>query len=389
MAQAQIGASASCSAVALTRSPPPLRREVSGSVGCGTAAPVSAKNIDSSGLSRSSSRRTATPSRPRLRTNESSCSSSISISSSPVRPAARAHARVELRDLERTIVLAGDQRVGRRRRLCVQLRRGAAPHDPTAGNDGEAVARRLDLADQMTAQQHSRPLCGQLPQERRRPRARRPGQARSLARRAAAGVAPAAVPRRFRAAGASRTSSCSPGHAHGRADRRAPERHRFAAGRRRRPTRRATRGSLSPTDTDRRSGPRRTPRPGPRLRGPTRAPGGRTASIDPASGATSPNSMRSSVVFPAPLGPSNPRTSPARTSRPTPSTAIVLPKRLARPLTRTATGAVAELGSGLLVIARVRPRRWWCAVGAVDRSPDDAVELSLGEQVRRAERQPA
>ena len=51
----------------------------------------------------------------------------------------------------------------------------------------------------------------------------------------------------------------------------------------------------------------------------------------PASGRTSPSSIRSSVVLPAPLGPSRPRTSPGRRVRSTASTATVDPKRLTTP----------------------------------------------------------
>src|SRR3954469_6862628 len=63
------------------------------------------------------------------------------------------------------------------------------------------------------------------------------------------------------------------------------------------------------------------------------APSSRT---DPASGRTRPNSIRSSVVLPAPFGPSSPRTSPAATSRSMPSTARTTPKLLTRPRASTA-----------------------------------------------------
>src|SRR5271156_433500 len=43
-------------------------------------------------------------------------------------------------------------------------------------------------------------------------------------------------------------------------------------------------------------------------------------------------SIRTSVVLPAPLGPSSPKTSPRRTSKLTLSTAVKLPKRLVRSL---------------------------------------------------------
>jgi hypothetical protein len=41
--------------------------------------------------------------------------------------------------------------------------------------------------------------------------------------------------------------------------------------------------------------------------------------------------MRTAVVLPAPFGPSRPQTVPDGTSKPTPSSAVVPPKRLTRP----------------------------------------------------------
>ena len=41
--------------------------------------------------------------------------------------------------------------------------------------------------------------------------------------------------------------------------------------------------------------------------------------------------MRTAVVFPAPFGPSRPRTVPVRTARSTPARAVVSPKRLTSP----------------------------------------------------------
>jgi hypothetical protein len=46
--------------------------------------------------------------------------------------------------------------------------------------------------------------------------------------------------------------------------------------------------------------------------------------------------MRTSVVLPAPFGPSRPNTIPAGTCSPAPSSATVAPKRLTTPSTRTA-----------------------------------------------------
>jgi hypothetical protein len=57
---------------------------------------------------------------------------------------------------------------------------------------------------------------------------------------------------------------------------------------------------------------------------------GRTSSIVPSSGATSPSSIRSNVVLPAPLGPSRPLTSPSPSTKSTPSTAHVLSNRFGR-----------------------------------------------------------
>src|SRR5271170_7693452 len=52
----------------------------------------------------------------------------------------------------------------------------------------------------------------------------------------------------------------------------------------------------------------------------------------PPLGGSSVVSIRTSVVLPAPLGPSNPNTSPRRTSKLTFSTAVKVPKRLVRSL---------------------------------------------------------
>ena len=48
--------------------------------------------------------------------------------------------------------------------------------------------------------------------------------------------------------------------------------------------------------------------------------------------------MRTSVVLPAPFGPSRPKTMPSGTSRSTPARAVVDPNRLTTPATRTAGG---------------------------------------------------
>jgi hypothetical protein len=53
----------------------------------------------------------------------------------------------------------------------------------------------------------------------------------------------------------------------------------------------------------------------------------------PASGATSPASIRSVVVFPAPFGPRNPVTSPGAALKLSPSTAVTRPNRFVRPET--------------------------------------------------------
>src|SRR5271156_5893470 len=56
----------------------------------------------------------------------------------------------------------------------------------------------------------------------------------------------------------------------------------------------------------------------------------------PSLGVSSVVSIRTTVVLPAPLGPSNPKTSPRRTSKLTLSTAVKAPKRLVRSLVRIA-----------------------------------------------------
>ena len=52
--------------------------------------------------------------------------------------------------------------------------------------------------------------------------------------------------------------------------------------------------------------------------------------------------MRIVVVFPAPLGPRNPSTSPLWTARLTPSTAVICPQRFVRPCARNTTAAEAR-----------------------------------------------
>src|SRR5712691_2876610 len=56
----------------------------------------------------------------------------------------------------------------------------------------------------------------------------------------------------------------------------------------------------------------------------------------PESGLRSPSIISRVVVFPAPLGPSRPKNSPAPTSRQTPSAATVSPYRLRRSSAKTA-----------------------------------------------------
>src|SRR6478609_5534416 len=53
--------------------------------------------------------------------------------------------------------------------------------------------------------------------------------------------------------------------------------------------------------------------------------------------------MRTSVVLPAPFGPSRPKTMPSGTSRSTPARAVVDPNRLTTPATRTAGGWLSRL----------------------------------------------
>src|SRR5262249_18161001 len=105
-------------------------------------------------------------------------------------------------------------------------------------------------------------------------------------------------------------------------------------------------------------------------------------SARPASGASSVARMRTSVVLPAPFGPSRPNTIPAGTSSPASSSATVAPKRLTTPSTRTAgteeprpfTPVTAPVpGSSRLVL--VAPRRGWVAACA-DASVDLTCSLS-------------
>src|SRR4051812_23147126 len=72
----------------------------------------------------------------------------------------------------------------------------------------------------------------------------------------------------------------------------------------------------------------------------------------PPSARVSPAAMDSSVVFPAPLGPSRPNTSPASTVSETPSIATVSPKRLRMSVT-------SRTASGMGVIIRPTSRLTW------------------------------
>ena len=232
----------------------------------------------------------------------------------------------------------------------------------------------------MAAQQHRDPLGGRAPAAARRPRERPPGQGRSWARRAATAAARAAAPPRSRAAGASRTSSRSPGRARGRRDPPAPG-HRRSAARAPPPSSSASSSRFalpgqvgiearvldeSGDSVQGRSGPSRAAAGRTARSTRRRAPPARTASA--AASSCRPRWGRATRA---------PR--PRRTSRSTWSTAIVPSKRLTRPLARTAAGVIGELGERLLVVARIRSRRWRRAVGPVDRSPDDAVQLPLGD----------
>src|SRR5688572_5316699 len=66
----------------------------------------------------------------------------------------------------------------------------------------------------------------------------------------------------------------------------------------------------------------------------------------PSLGASSPVSILMVVVLPAPLGPRNPKISPARTSNVTASTAVKSPKRRVRPVTLTGGVTGVPITSG-------------------------------------------
>src|SRR5204863_6956164 len=65
-----------------------------------------------------------------------------------------------------------------------------------------------------------------------------------------------------------------------------------------------------------------------------------SSSARPVSGSSSVARIRTSVVLPAPFGPSRPKTMPSGTSRSTPARAVVDPNRLTTPSTRTAEGVL-------------------------------------------------
>ena len=258
------------------------------------------------------------------------------IRSSPSTEWSTSTPRLLLGQLERPGGVAGTHPVGRSGRLRPQLSRAPAPHRAPAPQHGERVAHLLDLADLVARQKDRGPSAA----SRRSsvPTSRTPrGPGRWSARRAAAAPAIAAGRRRSRAAGASRSSSHSPGQRRARPGRpaRAPRRpeHAPAPSGRARP---AARGSPARTSTG------RTPASSTNPATPSRStasgdPSGRpSSSTSPASGISRPNSMRSSVVLPAPLGPSRPAQLALLHGKSTPSTAQVDSKRLTSPLARTA-----------------------------------------------------
>ena len=67
-------------------------------------------------------------------------------------------------------------------------------------------------------------------------------------------------------------------------------------------------------------------------------------------GRLSVHSMLIVVLFPAPLGPRKPKTSPAATSNETPRTASNAPKRLTRPWTEMAAPGAAPLLAGTIAV---------------------------------------
>ncbi len=131
------------------------------------------------------------------------------------------------------------------------------------------------------------------------------------ARPAAAAAARASAPRRCPDAGAFRMNSRPPDPRLALSAPPARARHRCVFARRRRRAPPEPPGSRVQTGTDRSSAPRQTPRRRPTQASPSRRAGGRRARSCPHPRRTSPSSIRSSVVLPAPLGPSRPLTSPS------------------------------------------------------------------------------
>ena len=80
----------------------------------------------------------------------------------------------------------------------------------------------------------------------------------------------------------------------------------------------------------------------PRIRGPSRAGSIPNTRSEPSlTGETQPI-MRMVELFPAPLGPRNPNTSPWPTSKSTASTAVNVPNRLVRPRARISAFPISE-----------------------------------------------
>src|SRR6478672_2479935 len=116
--------------------------------------------------------------------------------------------------------------------------------------------------------------------------------------------------------------------------------------------------------------------------------------IVPASGRMAPLSTFMSVLLPAPFSPTSAWTSPARTLKSTPSSAVVAPKRFTIPLTSSISAARQVPGNGrvheLLRLGRIEVRRRHDHHARVDSRIDllaaEMVDHRLHAQVAHAHR---
>ena len=258
----------------------------------------------------------------------------------------------------------------------------------------------------MLDQQHRR-LARELADAARRARPCRPRRARRPARRAAAAAAarparararPASGRRRAGCPGSRSAASATPSSSSARQRERAqPPLGAVGAGERR-AAREAARPRLalaptitfstavSPANRPTPCSVRAMPEPGELVRAhpvAARSPSKRTL---PASARTKPQMTLNSVVFPAPLGPMTPTTSPGATVSETSSSAVRPPKRTVRPSTSQHLRRFVAGGGALIVAVRQSSAARLCGRHNGRRRKERAMSVTLDVELREERR---